>query len=60
MSLYLLHQQIVFLFLFFLNGINPYLHALVTFIEVALLSLGLATLLVQFRWTRLMVGEKNC
>ena len=58
MPIYLLHQQIIFLPVMWLNGvISPEMHVVVNF----LFSIGLSTLissvLLSFKWTRLIIGE---
>ena len=58
MPIYLFHQQIVYLFLYWLNGINPYFHATINFIAAMLISLLLSYLMMKFKWTRLLIGEK--
>lgn len=59
MPVYLFHQQVVYFFIHFLNGaMNPYVHATINFLGVMTVSLLLSTVLMQYRWTRLLIGEK--
>lgn len=59
MSVYLFHQQIIYVFITLLNGvINPYLHAGINFIGAMVISLIISTLLMKFKWTRFLIGEK--
>lgn len=57
--IYLFHQQVIYMLLYFLNGaINPYLHAGVNFLGSMLVSLLIAALLMRFKWTKYLIGEK--
>jgi len=59
MTVYLLHQQVIYIFIFLLNGvINPYIHSVVNFLGAMLISLSLASLLTIFKWTKFLIGEK--
>lgn len=59
MVVYLLHQQIIYFFIYWLNGvINPYINAMVNFAGALGVSLLLATVLLKFHITRFLVGEK--
>jgi hypothetical protein len=59
MPVYLLHQQVIYVCLYFLNGkLNPYLHSAVNFAGAMLVSLLLSALLLKFKWTRALIGEK--
>lgn len=59
MIIYLFHQQIIYLTVYWLNGyLNPYLHALVNFVTAITISLLIAFLMGKFKWTRFLVGEK--
>ena len=59
MPVYLFHQQVIYVFISLLNGvINPYLHAGVNFIGAMVISLLISTLLMKFKWTRFLIGEK--
>lgn len=59
MPIYLLHQQVIYIFISRLNGvINPYLHAGINFIGAMVISLLLSALLMRFKWTRFLLGEK--
>ena len=59
MTVYLLHQQVVYVLISLLNGlINPYIHAGINFIGAMVISLLAATLLMKFRYTRFLIGEK--
>jgi len=59
MPIYLLHQQVVYVFIYWLNGIlNPYVHVTFNFIGAVLISLCISLLLMKFKWTRILIGEK--
>ena len=59
MPVYLFHQQVIYVFISLLNGvINPYLHAGINFIGAMMISLLISTLLMKFKWTRFLIGEK--
>ena len=59
MAVYLFHQQIIYFFVFFLNGIiNPYLHALTNFIGSMLISLLISSIFMKFKAIRNLLGEK--
>lgn len=59
MPIYLFHQQIIYLFIFLLNGhLNPYLHACINFTGALVLSATLSIVLMNFRFTRFLIGEK--
>ena len=59
MVVYLFHQQVIYYLIWGLNGVvNPYLHGLINFVGALLVSLGIATVLLRFRATRLLLGEK--
>ncbi len=59
MPIYLFHQQVVYVFVSLLNGrISPYIHVGVNFIGAMIVSTGIAVLLMKFKCTRFMMGEK--
>lgn len=59
MPAYLFHQQVIYIFVTWLNGlINPYLHAGINFIGAMIVSLLISAILMRFKWTRKLVGEK--
>ncbi len=59
MPVYLLHQQVIYIFIVLLNGvINPYIHSLVNFTGAMLISLLICFLLTKFKWTKFLIGEK--
>ena len=59
MPVYLLHQQIIYVCIYFLNGLlNPYIHAGVNFLVAIVLSLGCAAVLMKYPITRFLIGEK--
>lgn len=59
MSIYLFHQQVIYIFVTWLNGmINPYLHVVINFIGAILISLLISTVFMKFKWTRILIGEK--
>ena len=59
MPVYLFHQQVIYIFVTWLNGlINPYLHAGVNFAGAMVVSLLISSILMRFKWTRMLIGEK--
>jgi peptidoglycan/LPS O-acetylase OafA/YrhL len=59
MPIYLLHQQVIYFFVYYLNGhLNPYIHAVVNFGGAIIVSTILSCILLKFKWTRYLVGEK--
>lgn len=59
MPIYLFHQQIIYLLIFLLNGmISPYLHVWINFAGALILSAALSAILMKFRPTRFLIGEK--
>lgn len=59
MTVYLLHQQIIYFVVFYLNGVlNPYLHAAINFVISLTCSTLISVFLRKFKITRFMVGEK--
>lgn len=60
MTIYLFHQQIIYFTIIWLNGkVNPYLHSFVNFVVALMLSFLISTLLMKFKVTRILIGEKN-
>lgn len=60
MTIYLVHQQIVYFTIIWLNGkVNPYLHAFVNFVIALTLSSFISILLMKFKTTRILIGEKR-
>jgi hypothetical protein len=59
MPIYLFHQQIIFILLTLLNGILPaYVHSLVNFVGAIGISAVIAMVMMRFRFTRFLIGEK--
>lgn len=59
MPVYLFHQQVVYVCIALLDGRIPsYLHAGVNFIGAMAVSLLLSALLMKFRFTKILIGEK--
>ena len=59
MPIYLFHQQVVYLCIYWLNGIlNPYLHATLNLVCAMGGSLLISFLLMKFKPTRMLIGEK--
>ena len=59
MAIYLFHQQVIYLFIHWLNGmVNPYIHAVINFLGSLAISLLISSLLMKFKLTRALVGEK--
>lgn len=60
MTIYLFHQQIIYFTIIWLNGeLNPYLHAFVNFVIALTLSSIISVLLMKFKTTRILIGEKR-
>lgn len=60
MSMYLFHQQIVYFTIYWLNGkINPYLHATINFAVALAGSFLISALLMKWKVTRVLIGEKS-
>lgn len=60
MTIYLLHQQIIYFSIWFFNGhLNPYIHSVVNFIFALFVSSLLSYVLLKFKITSFMLGEKN-
>lgn len=60
MTIYLFHQQIIYFTIIWLNGkLNPYLHAFVNFFIALTLSSIISVLLMKFKTTRILIGEKR-
>ena len=60
MTVYLFHQQIIYLVICLFNGVvNLYLNAALNFIVAMAGSLLMATVLHKFRTTRFLIGEKQ-
>lgn len=56
---YLFHQQVLYILIYFLNGLlNPYAHVAVNFISALGISLTLSAILTKCRITRFLLGEK--
>ena len=59
MVIYLFHQQVIYFTIYIFNGIvNPYINAGINFVVAITFSLIIATILLKYRFTRFMVGEK--
>lgn len=58
MPMYLLHEQIVYVGISLFDGINPYAHALIIFIIAFSVSYLISKLLLRFKITRFLIGEK--
>ena len=59
MIIYLLHQQIIYFSIYLLNGlINPYLNSIINFVISLSLSLAISVILLRFKTTRFLMGEK--
>ena len=60
MPIYLLHQQIIYISIYLLNGlVNPYIHSVINFCVALALSFVVSLFLMKFRVTSLLIGEKN-
>ena len=58
MPMYLFHEQIIYFAIYWLDGINPYLHASIIFVIALVVSYAISVLLLRFKTTRFLVGEK--
>ena len=59
MPIYLIHQQIIYFVISLLNGIlNPYIIASINFVVAISVSLLISFLLMKFKITRFLIGEK--
>lgn len=59
MPIYLFHQQIIYLTITWLNGVvNPWINAGVNFIVAFIGSILISSLLMHWKYTRMLVGEK--
>lgn len=59
MPIYLFHQQVIYILLYWLNGvINPYLHVIINIVVTMFVSLVISTILMRFKMTRFLIGEK--
>lgn len=58
-TIYLFHQQIIYVIIHLLNGLlNPYLHAFVNFFGAIVVSLLISALMMKFKVTKILIGEK--
>lgn len=59
MPIYLFHQQFIYIIIIWLNGkVNPYFNAGLNFIVAMLAAFIVSSLLMKFKWTRFLIGEK--
>ena len=59
MPMYLFHQQLVYFVIFWLNGkVNPYINAGMNFVVSILGSMIISWILMKFKITRFLIGEK--
>ena len=59
MSMYLFHQQIIYFMITLLNGkVSPYINASANFIVSVIGSFLISWILMKFRGTRFLLGEK--
>ena len=59
MPIYLFHQQVIYFFIFWLNGlVNPYINASINFIGAMVVSIIISGTLMRFKLTRFLIGEK--
>jgi len=58
--IYLFHQQLIYCTIYLLNGkVNPYVNASVNFMTAVGGSILISWMLMRFRMTRVLIGEKN-
>ena len=59
MGVYLFHQQVIYFTIYWLNGmINPYIHTGINFVIAIIVSLAITSVLLKFKVTRFLLGEK--
>jgi hypothetical protein len=59
MPVYLFHQQVIYFFVYLLNGhLNPYIHTVINFGGAMIVSIIISCILLKFKWTRYLVGAK--
>lgn len=59
MPIYLFHQQVIYFTIILLNGkVNPYVNAAVNFVVAMAVSILISSVLMKFKWTRFLIGEK--
>ena len=56
MPMYLFHQQIVYFLIVMFDGINPYLHALLIFVFVVIISYFISYICMKNKITRILIG----
>ena len=60
MTIYLFHQQVIYYTITCFNGkINPYFNAFVNFIVALMVTFLISSVLMKFKWTRILIGEKK-
>lgn len=58
-TMYLIHQQVIYFSIILLNGkINPYMNALVNFGVAMIISYVISGILLKFKVTRFLIGQK--
>ncbi|CAI3293104.1 hypothetical protein CIRMBP1241_00706 [Enterococcus cecorum] len=59
MPIYLFHQQVIYFIIIWLNGkVNPYVNAVVNFVVAMAVSVLISSILMRFKVTRFLIGEK--
>lgn len=59
MPIYLFHQQVIYFFIYWFNGVvNPYVNASINFVGAMAISMLLSSVLLKFKYTRFLIGEK--
>lgn len=59
MPVYLFHQQIIYLFIIWFNGrVAPFLHVVINFTGAMTVSLIISSIMMRFKWTKMLIGEK--
>ena len=59
MPVYLFHQQIIYFVIIWLDGkVNPWIHAGVNFVTALVISFLISSLLMRWKGTRILIGEK--
>lgn len=59
MPIYLFHQQVIYIIIYWLNGrVNPYINSMANILASFAVSIIISSILIRFKATRFLVGEK--
>lgn len=60
MTIYLLHQQIIYFTIYWFNGVvNPYLNAVINFFVAVMVSYSIAEFMFRYKPLKVLIGEKG-